>query len=351
MTEADLWAESGAMELTGRADGPALPCVGAPATAVQDALDALAALGVAELPDIRLLSDRARSAGFRRSAPFSAGGSFQILPTADGWFGVTLARPTDFDLVPALIESDDVVDPWGAMSEWLAGVSSSVAVERTALLGLPAAPVPRNLPPPRRPSVRTIDGGERTRADAALVVDLTSLWAGPLCAHLLGLAGSRVIKVESSTRPDASRIGTPDFFELLHRRHESVVLDFAAARRQLQALIREADVILEASRPRALEQIGIVAADEVARGAIWVSITAYGRSGSDHMRVGFGDDVAAGAGLVAWEGDVPYPAGDALADPLTGVSAAVAAVAALERSHGVLLDVSMHDVSAAAAVR
>ena len=38
-----------------------------------------------------------------------------------------------------------------------------------------------------------------------LVVDLSALWAGPLCAHLLGLAGARVVKVESLGRPDGAR--------------------------------------------------------------------------------------------------------------------------------------------------
>jgi hypothetical protein len=68
---------------------------------------------------------------------------------------------------------------------------------------------------------------------------------------------------------------------------------------------------------------------------------------SSGQRVGFGDDVAAGAGLVAWEPDGPIPAGDALADPLAGAVAAT--VAALRDDRGALLDVSMHDVAAWAA--
>ena len=56
------------------------------------------------------------------------------------------------------------------------------------------------------------------------------------------------------------------------------------------------------------------------RGVV-VSITAFGR---DSNRIGFGDDVAAAAGLVALDdaGD-PVFCGDAIADPLTGLTAVV----------------------------
>jgi crotonobetainyl-CoA:carnitine CoA-transferase CaiB-like acyl-CoA transferase len=167
---------------------------------------------------------------------------------------------------------------------------------------------------------------------------------------LLGLAGARVVKVESSRRPDGARAGTPAFFDLLHGGHLSVALDFRSPDdiAVLRQLLAEADVILEASRPRALQQLGIDAAEYVAGGAVWASITAYGRSGQDAQLVGFGDDVAAAAGLVARCGLVPYPVGDAIADPLAGAYAAAAVAAGLLSSRGQLLDVSMFDVAVAA---
>jgi crotonobetainyl-CoA:carnitine CoA-transferase CaiB-like acyl-CoA transferase len=99
-------------------------------------------------------------------------------------------------------------------------------------------------------------------------------------------------------------------------------------------------VVVEGSRPRALRGFGLSAEEEVARGATWISITAAGRA-SD--RVGFGDDVAAAAGLVAADHEGrPVFVGDAIADPLTGLVAA--ALAATEP--GVLHDVSMTAVVA-----
>jgi crotonobetainyl-CoA:carnitine CoA-transferase CaiB-like acyl-CoA transferase len=182
-------------------------------------------------------------------------------------------------------------------------------------------------------------------------VDLTSLWAGPLCGHLLGLAGCRVVKVESSRRPDGARRGAPGLYDLLHAGQEAVALDFTdpddVAR--LRKLVESADVVLEASRPRALRQLGIEAERAVEAGATWASITANGRRSAWSHRVGLGDDVAAAAGLVADHEANPWPAGDALADPLTGVHAAAAVVASLLAGGGFLLDISMYAVAAAAA--
>ena len=339
------WARSGARELTGFADAPALSAPGAPATAVRAALAVLAAYTGAQLPGVEVLSERAALAGFTRNAPYSAGGAFRALQAADGWLGLSLSRESDIELIPALVEGEIGGDPWAAASQWLRGRLLAPAAERTRLLGLPAAPIPVLPPPERRAPVLVSVGGVRTFVEKPFVLDLTSLWAGPLCARLLGLTGARIVKVESATRPDGARTGSPAFFERMHAGHELLTLDFTSQRDELCSMIRRADVVLEASRPRALRQLGIDAHAEASAGTIWASITAYGRDGDDAMRVGFGDDVAAGAGLVAWVNGTPVPVGDAIADPLAGVHAAAAVAIALRGRHGALLDVSMHDVA------
>src|SRR5699024_4284818 len=124
----------------------------------------------------------------------------------------------------------------------------------------------------------------------------SALWAGPLCAHVLGLAGARVVKVEIPSRTDGARRGDAEFYRLLHGGHESVALDPSAPdeRRALGELVRAADIVIEGSRPRALAGFGLDADAFVAEGGTWVSITAHGRTSH---RIGFGDDVAASAGL------------------------------------------------------
>ncbi|MET0829248.1 MAG: CoA transferase [Microbacterium sp.] len=262
--------------------------------------------------------------------------------------GLSLARASDVDAVPALVEHEATGSPWADVQRWAAAVSTSDAAERIALLSLPGGPIPQALPPARRAAVEATAGRERrTGTKAPLVVDLSSLWAGPLCGDLLARTGARVIKVESRARPDGARSGSRTFFDRMNGRKELCRFDFGddGDISRLRALLDEADVVIEASRPRALRALGIDAHAAAERGAVWVSLTAYGRSGADGMRVGFGDDVAASAGLARWGSDGPYPVGDALADPLTGVVAAHATVQALDSGHGALLDVSMYDVA------
>jgi crotonobetainyl-CoA:carnitine CoA-transferase CaiB-like acyl-CoA transferase len=168
-----------------------------------------------------------------------------------------------------------------------------------------------------------------------------------LCAHLLGLAGAHVVKVETPNRPDGARRGNAEFYRLLHAGHRSVVLDPAtrAGRDAMAALVGRADIVIEASRPRALAGFGLDAHAAVAAGTTWVSITAAGRESG---RVGFGDDVAAAAGLVALDADGdPVFCGDAVADPLAGITAAALALTAPPGPSGALWDVAMADVIAA----
>jgi crotonobetainyl-CoA:carnitine CoA-transferase CaiB-like acyl-CoA transferase len=182
---------------------------------------------------------------------------------------------------------------------------------------------------------------------APLVVDLSSLWAGPLCARLLRQRGATVVKVESWRRPDGARRGPAAFFDLMHAGARSVALDFttAAGRDALRSLVAHADVVIEASRPRALQQLGIDAPALLGEGGprVWVSITGYGR---DRDRVAFGDDAAAAGGLVAWDEHGPCFAADAIADPLAGVAAAAAVTRSLAGGGRWLLDVSMARVAA-----
>jgi crotonobetainyl-CoA:carnitine CoA-transferase CaiB-like acyl-CoA transferase len=186
-----------------------------------------------------------------------------------------------------------------------------------------------------------------------LVVDLSALWAGPLCGHLLGLLGARVIVVEGTRRPDPTRTVAPEFSQLLRGSAEQLTVDLGSAEglAELTELLSRADVVIESTRPRALQQLG-VDAEEIVAGAkacSWVSITAYGRA---HNRIGFGDDVAAAAGLIgvgAVPSDVVF-AGDAIADPLTGAHAAVAALAGVLTGRSAVIDLAMYDVARASRI-
>ena len=342
------WAASGVMALTGLPEGP----LGPPAGLVEsvqrlgcrfEGLDALALLG-----------ERAALMGLWRRGSTSCGGSCRLLPCADGFMAVSLPRADDMELVPAWLELDSappsVPAVWSAVARHLLDHDPQLLLERAVLLGLPVARVGETR---ARSGLARLDlGAAPPRPDVTglLVVDLSALWAGPLCGGLLAGAGATVVKVESTHRPDGARRGPPAFFDLLNGRKRSVALDLTSPEgvHTLHELVRRADVVIEASRPRALAQLGLDGAAVVRAGGpqVWVSITGYGRSGDAANRVAFGDDAAAAGGLVVWSGEEPLFCADAVADPLTGLTAADACVEALDSGGRWLLDVSMAAVSA-----
>jgi hypothetical protein len=183
------------------------------------------------------------------------------------------------------------------------------------------------------------------------VLDLSSLWAGPLCGQLLAAAGAEVVKVESTLRPDGARRGTPAFFDLLNGAKRAVALDLSAVsgRRDLRHLIEASDVIIESTRPRALEQMGIVATDVLdlpAGPRVWASITSHGRGRGRRERVAFGDGAAVAGGLVASDDAGPCFLADAVADPLAGLVTAAAVLEALCAGGRWLIDAAMAPMTA-----
>lgn len=340
MDAAEAWARSGAMALTGRAAGPPMLGPGRPAAYVADHL---AALGLLSPEFAGLLGERAAYAGLARRGPWSCGGVMRVLPARDGHLALSLARPADIELVPALIEAAPRGDPWEAVADWLRAVPAAAAEERLHLLGLPGGVVRR--PEDGAPLDLSHPGPARMPEDPVTVLDLSALWAGPLATHLLARLGARVVKVESRSRPDGARRGAPGFFTLLDQRKEHLVLDLPGDVDRLRELALAADLVVDSSRARAWTQMGLDVAEIVAAGTTWVSITARGRRSDT---VGFGDDVAACAGHVVPDGEDLLPVGDALADPLSGVRAAWAAVRSLDGPPR-MVEVSMLDVARAAA--
>lgn len=300
-----------------------------------------------DLDSHELVWGRSELLGLAPPTRISAGGSCRLLETVDSWWAVNLARPDDVAGVAAIVGATVADgDEWSALETWCATQTAARAAARAQLLGVPAAALG---------SVETSSIGPRsldlpleqlpTSVRAFRVVDLSSMWAGPLCARLLSRVGAEVTKVESPHRLDGAR-ATPEFFESLHRDHRFVTIDFATpdGHRELLDLIGGAELVIDSSRARALRHAGIVAEDLVAEhGLTWVSITGYGRADD---RVAFGDDAAVAGGLVSFDADGrPMFFGDAVADPLTGVVAAVMVLA--QRSHGraALIDVAMADVA------
>lgn len=353
------WAGSGLMALTGLADGLPQMCPAPLASCADGAIKALSCIAVASdasaLPaGYALLGERAAIAGLYRNGTVSPGGGCRVLAGADGWFAVSLARATDWADVPAWLE-DERVGSWETIAASVASRRVEPLVERARLLGLAACV---STPPSKagRPwYVSTRCGAPalpERRPGPPRVVDLSSLWAGPLCSHLLQMLGAQVIKVESRRRPDGARNGPSAFYDLLNSGKRSVALAFDGNDTgRLHELLDWADIVIEASRPRALRQLGVIAEECIARrsGLTWVSLTGYGRDEPEGNWTAFGDDAGVAAGLSALMLQVsglPLICGDAIADPLAGVHAALAAVAGLQGGGGWLLSIPLRDVVA-----
>jgi len=347
------WAASGGMALTGWADGAPVaspaPAFGLLSAVAAELASVTGATGVEVRADPgELLAGRAALAGFRRRGRVSAGGSARLLRAADGWCAVNLSRGDDVEAVPAIIgllgeagvaggggltgtghgAGAGAEGVWGTLEAAALGTRAETLAGAAQLLGVPAGALPLGglasgravsgvsgsavsgsavsggWAPGRASRIAAPSAGARLAG--AVVVDLSSMWAGPLCARLLGLAGADVIKVETPGRPDGARAGERRFFDWLHRGHRSVVVDFRSesGQRALGALLAVADVVIEASRPRALAQLGL--APEMVphrEGQVWLSITGYGRGDlAASELVAFGDDAAVAGGLVGWTG-------------------------------------------------
>jgi crotonobetainyl-CoA:carnitine CoA-transferase CaiB-like acyl-CoA transferase len=329
------WAHCGAMSLTGF-PGQAAQMSPVPLASYADGIAAaLRSLRrgsrIEGLDGAALLGERAALNGYTRAGAVSAGGGCRLLPAADGWLAVNLAREGDWELLPAWLEVHTEAN-WEAVAAALQSRSVQASVERARLLGLAAASLrpQANEAPWCHETLRAGGGRPPAAGTTPLVVDLSSLWAGPLCTHLLQRMGARVIKVESASRPDGARGAA--FFDLLNEGKESVALDLRAAegRASMQRLLRCADIVIEASRPRALRQLGIHAEDILAQNPriTWVSITGHGREEPGAHWIAYGDDAAVAGGLSQVLMDATGRAmfcADAVADPLTGLHAALAA--------------------------
>ncbi|MGW0162308.1 CoA transferase [Mycobacterium sp. NPDC003323] len=315
-------------------DVPAALC--AQAQRVADGFTA--ATGV-PLDATETITGRAALLGLRRGDRISAGGATRMLRGADTWCAITLSRPDDIAAVPALVEADDAgIDVWADIARWVAPRPAADVVARAQLLGIPAAVLGEVAAGAAR---ITALGGRRAPAAQPLVVDLSSMWAGPLCTQLLRRAGATVIKVESVRRPDGTRAGPPEFFDWMNHGKLSHLVDFddTAA---LRTLLSAADIVIEGSRPAALQRRGLGPDGIDARdGRIWLRITGYGTAPEAAHRVAFGDDAAVAGGLVEYDSARAQFVGDAIADPLTGLHAAARVVDALGRGGGVLIEMSM----------
>ncbi|GHA12751.1 CoA transferase [Streptomyces canarius] len=174
------------------------------------------------------------------------------------------------------------------------------------------------------------------------MLDLATLFAGPMAATLLGDFGAEVIKVEHPRRPDPSRGHGPAkdgvglWWKVLGRNKRAITLDLSApgGRATLLRLAATADVVIENFRPGTLEKwdLGWPELSAANPRLVLARVTAFGQFGPCAHRPGFGTLAEAMSGFAAVTGEPDAPPTlppFGLADSVAGLATAYAVLTAL----------------------
>ena len=241
-------------------------------------------------------------------------------PAPGGGFVHDDTRDDDAGLVAALADDGPGAEEWAGRAQacWLPVTPYRALAAGSGAAGSGAACLVAD----DRPAiVRRRDPG------SVNVLDLTAMWAGPLCTLLLAEWGARVTTVEPSVRTDGLR-GSPAQFAVLDRHKERVDLDLRTTpgRAAFELLVAEADVLVESFSARVMPNLGY---DAGALRAVnprltTVSIRAY--AGCEWVAYGRGVHATSGLGMINGR---PQPASIAYPDPLTGFAAFAATLEAL----------------------
>lgn len=200
------------------------------------------------------------------------------------------------------------------------------------------------------------------------VLDMTTFWAGPCCTHFLAMLGAEVIHIESTRRPDGTRLmaGIPvtedqwweksPIFAALNTNKKDLTLDLGSPRGRevLHRLIATCDVIAENFTPRVLDQMGLdfATVQSIRPDAVMLRMPGFGLDGPwrDNPAFAYVIESAAGISWLTGYPDLPPFEPYSVGDPNSGVHAVSALLLALEHrrrtGQGVLVEAAMVDAAA-----
>ena len=193
------------------------------------------------------------------------------------------------------------------------------------------------------------------------VVDLTRLAPGPYCTMFLADLGADVIKVEPgggraqafspSTMGGEHRLA----YDPEHRNKKSIVLNLKEREAQeiFYKLAKDADVIVEESRPGVVKRLGVDydTIKKINPRIVYCSITGYGQDGPYHALSGHDINyisIAGAQGIIGPRDGPPAVIANLLADYAAGgMQGAIGILAALmareKTGKGQYVDISMTD--------
>jgi crotonobetainyl-CoA:carnitine CoA-transferase CaiB-like acyl-CoA transferase len=192
------------------------------------------------------------------------------------------------------------------------------------------------------------------------VIDYSHFLAGPFLSRCLAALGADVIKVERPTAGDAGRAhqyfinGQSGYFLQQNMGKKGLCVNLKDPRglEMLHKLVEKADVFVENYRPGALDKLGL-GYDELSRlnpKLVYCSVSAYGHTGPDAARPGFGLIAEAKSGAMAQlgvAGEMPPLLRIPIADMYAGIHGVAAVCAALvgraTTGKGQHIDVALYD--------
>ena len=184
------------------------------------------------------------------------------------------------------------------------------------------------------------------------VLDISSLYAAPFAATILGDFGAEVIKIEP---PEGDSFRGTRMWSVVGRNKKSVTLDLRSPEgcASLRSLVKTADVIVQNFPREVLERRGIdwSTLSAINPRLIMVSVSCFGQSGPYAGRPGsgtIGEGFAGLTGLTGRSDDTPMLPSVALGDALGAMSAAIGTMAALywrdmRGGAGQEIDVSLYE--------
>ena len=175
------------------------------------------------------------------------------------------------------------------------------------------------------------------------VLDLSRVFAGPLCGMVLADFGAEVIKVEHPGRGDDTRdwgmrIGKTEttYYNSMNRNKRSITVDLQTPEgvKIIHDLLPQCDVVVQNFKTGGAEKLGLgyVQLKAIKPDLIYCSVAGYDSSGPEAKRPGYDLVIQGESGLMALNGEAntpPLKFGVAVVDLMTGMYAAQAVLAAL----------------------
>ena len=245
----------------------------------------------------------------------------------------------------------------------LSAINNQQSARRAPLIGEHNAQVYREklrlgIDAMEKPSANRVSNKESKNHSLPLqglrILDFTWLLAGPYATRILADFGAEVIKVQSQKTATGTECNATGYFNAWNRNKLAITLNMAhpEAKDIIHRLVEASDVVMENFAPRVMSNWGLSYEKlvEVKPDIIMLSMSGMGQTGPWRDFVALGPTIQALSSityLTSAPGSPPSGLGHSYADPVAGLFAALAVLAALgyrsKTGRGLYIDISEYE--------